>query len=423
MSASGQATTLVMWAVWVLGAVAVLAVYRLRRRQLVAEVARAEQQRDLAADVGDVLQWEFLTNGRVTYAGSRLREHFGYEVSELGRLNVLDLVEPADADRLAEYLRSGVGWTNERWRCVHKDGTRQWFVASAAPVRTAEGKVVSYRASSRRLGQNHLDHERLSELASSVRDRIDQPGGMHCVYQPILSVVTGRLIGAEALCRFPGSERDPEAWFAASTEVGLGVELDLAAIRLALRDAGTLPPDVYLSINLSPDTLNSPELMAVLLSADIAPDRLVMEITEHASILDYDDFLPAAEMLRSHGVRIAIDDAGAGYASFRHILRLAPEFIKLDRSLVSGINTDPAKRALVAAVVMFGLEMKATIIAEGLEVAEELRALQDLGIDAAQGNLFGRPVQDWGTWNEWHRRGPLYSVTAANRSSSATMTG
>ena len=110
------------------------------------------------------------------------------------------------------------------------------------------------------------------------------------------------------------------------------------------------------------------------------------------------------------GVRLAVDDAGAGFASFRHILRLCPEYIKLDRTLIENIAEDPARRALAAAVVLFALEMGSAVVAEGVETLAELRTAQTLGIDAAQGFLLGRPTDDWNTWAEWHSHGPLYRL-------------
>jgi EAL domain-containing protein (putative c-di-GMP-specific phosphodiesterase class I) len=167
------------------------------------------------------------------------------------------------------------------------------------------------------------------------------------------------------------------------------------------------------SLNVGPAMLSRPGLFDALVESGIAPHRFVLEITEHSSISDYDDVLASLGALRTIGVRLAVDDAGAGYASFRHILRLGPEIIKLDRSLIAGLHDDPALRALASAVVAFGAEMGSTVTAEGIETPEELRCAQALGIHAAQGYLFGKPTADWSTWTEWHRHGPLYSIAAA----------
>jgi EAL domain-containing protein (putative c-di-GMP-specific phosphodiesterase class I) len=200
--------------------------------------------------------------------------------------------------------------------------------------------------------------------------------------------------------------------FAQAAEVGLGVELELLAVRVALLAAEALPKDLYVSVNVSPAAVLAPELTDVLLASRVPLRRVVLEITEHVSVPDYKQLTTRIDELRALGVRLAVDDAGAGFASFRHILRLAPEYIKLDRTLIENISDDPARRALVAAVVLFALEMGSAVVAEGVETLAELRMTQTLGIDSAQGFLLGRPTDDWGTWAEWHSNGPLYRLRA-----------
>ena len=125
--------------------------------------------------------------------------------------------------------------------------------------------------------------------------------------------------------------------------------------------------------------------------SELPADRLAIELTEHARITDYPALSEALTGLRARGVRLMIDDVGAGFASLHHILRLAPDAIKLDRSLTSGIEADPARRALAAALVTFAGEIGATIIAEGIETEDELAALQALGVERGQGFHLGRP--------------------------------
>lgn len=237
------------------------------------------------------------------------------------------------------------------------------------------------------------------------------------VFQPIIATDTGRLVGAEALARFeaanPGdAPSSPDIVFADAASVGLGVDLELLAVRTALRASVALPEDLYVSINVSPAALLTPQLTDVLMSAPIALTRLVLEITEHVSVPDYDVLAARAAEIRQLGVRLAVDDAGAGFASFRHILRLGPEYIKLDRTLIENISEDPARRALAAAVVLFAFEMGSAVVAEGVETIAELQTAQTLGIDAVQGFLLGRPTDDWDTWAEWHRSGPVYRLRA-----------
>jgi PAS domain S-box-containing protein len=362
----------------------------------------------------DVLAWECDASGLLTYIGAHSVGHFGYEPDELLGQPGSMLVHPQELDRLASHLAEGNGWSKERWRCVLKDGSERWVFGSAVPNRAPDGTLLGYTGSTQPLGKDALDEQRLTDIAARVYDRLSS-GDILSVFQPILSVETGRLIGAEALTRFPGSDLTPDRWFTDAEEVGLGVELELEVLGRSLAAAHQLPDDIYISVNAGPSTLVRQDLIELLLSSGIPPYRVVLEITEHASINQYDDVLAAISALRAVGVRLAVDDAGAGYASFRHILRLSPEIIKLDRSLIAGLHDDPALRALASAVVAFGRDMSSTITAEGVETLEELRCAQDLGIHAAQGYLFGKPTADWSTWSEWHAFGPLVSLEAMSQ--------
>jgi PAS domain S-box-containing protein len=375
---------------------------------------RTAEQRIHAMGAGAVLPWECDADGRITFVGHRAQEHFGYDEHELIGMHLSELVHPQELARLGTYLQQKTGWQDERWRCRLKDGSERWFAGSAVPTIADDGRFQGYAGSTHPLGGDAADEQRLSEIAERVYARL-QTEDVLPVFQPILSVTTGRLIGAEALSRFPGSDLTPDRWFAQASDAGLGTELELMALRHALRAARALPEDIYLSVNVGPQSLVRPGVFEVLTSGAIDPRRLVVEITEHASIDEYADVLVAVQTLRAHGVRLAVDDAGAGYSSFRHILKLAPEIIKLDRSLVAGLHDDAGLRALAAAVVAFGRETGASITAEGIETPEELRCAQDLGIGAAQGYLFGKPTADWTTWKEWHERGAVFSVAAAAR--------
>lgn len=210
------------------------------------------------------------------------------------------------------------------------------------------------------------------------------------VFQPIVDLRTGEVAGFEALGRFMlRPRRGPEVWFAEAGEVGLGAALEIAAIRTAVSHLADLPGQAYMSLNVSPQMARAPELAAML--SELPADRLAIELTEHARITDYPALSEALTGLRARGVRLMIDDVGAGFASLHHILRLAPDAIKLDRSLTSGIEADPARRALAAALVTFAREIGATIIAEGIETEDELAALQALGVERGQGFHLGRP--------------------------------
>jgi EAL domain-containing protein (putative c-di-GMP-specific phosphodiesterase class I) len=163
------------------------------------------------------------------------------------------------------------------------------------------------------------------------------------VYQPIWKIGLGRPVGFECLARFlPAPPRSPDKWFAEAAETGLGTVLELLAIKLALSAASALPSDIYVSVNASPETIMSGELAGAM--NGLPEERIVLEITEHAYVEDYDGLLRALQPLRDRGVRLAVDDAGAGYSSLQHILQLRPDLIKLDMDLTRNIDLDPARR-------------------------------------------------------------------------------
>lgn len=211
------------------------------------------------------------------------------------------------------------------------------------------------------------------------------------IYQPIWRLGTSRPVGFECLARFSAlPARGPDEWFAEAAETGLSVPLELTAIRLAMSAASQFPSDIYIAVNASPETILSDDLPAAL--SAMPAQQIVLEITEHAHVEDYDRLRRALEPLRIAGVRLAVDDAGAGYASLQHILQLRPDLIKLDISLTRHIHLDPARRALASALVAFSRDTGSRIIAEGVETASELEALRNIGVEKAQGYFLGRPT-------------------------------
>lgn len=210
------------------------------------------------------------------------------------------------------------------------------------------------------------------------------------VHQPIHELLSGKPVGVECLARFSDAAlRGPDAWFNDAAEIGLGVELDLAAIRAALRTFGHVPAPHYMSINASPATVIDGALLAIVQGHD--PARLVIEVTEHSKVNDYAVLGKALDALRPYA-RIAIDDVGAGYAGLRHIVDLRPDILKLDMSLTRDIAGDPARRALAHALVHFAAETGCTIVAEGIETEAERATLAALRVPLAQGYLFNRPM-------------------------------
>jgi EAL domain-containing protein (putative c-di-GMP-specific phosphodiesterase class I) len=233
--------------------------------------------------------------------------------------------------------------------------------------------------------------ERAREAASERLSRLIENSGLQMVYQPIVDLATGTVVGTEALARFSGEPvRGPDEWFEEAHAVARGTELELLAIECAVADIGKLAAGTYLSLNVSPHTILSGRLEASL--RDAPPDRLVLEITEHAPIEEYARVVSALEQLRQAGLKLAIDDTGAGYASLRHILQLRPDIIKLDQSLIRDIDLDPGRRSLTLSLITFANETGSKIVAEGVETERELAVLRSLGVPTAQGYLLGRPA-------------------------------
>ena len=241
------------------------------------------------------------------------------------------------------------------------------------------------------------DHTREARrLEAEWRSRRRQVEGaltgdaLHMVFQPIAELDAGRVVGVEALARFECEpRRPPNEWFADAVEVGLGVELELAAARAALAGLDRLPAEVYVSVNLSPAAVTTPGLPDLL--AGLPGERLVVELTEHSQVEDYEPLLDALDGLRRRGVHMAVDDAGAGYAGLRHILRLHPDIIKLDTDLTRSIDVDPVRRALAASLLTFAHDIGAALIAEGIETSHELDTLRSLGVPWGQGYHLARP--------------------------------
>lgn len=240
-----------------------------------------------------------------------------------------------------------------------------------------------------------LEHQRKrirrqQVVEDRIRDVLDQRR-FHIVFQPIHDLAGQRITGYEALTRFTAEPtRGPDKWFEEAATVGLREELELAAIELALKALPTLPGTAYLSLNASPATILSGRLADLLGPHSL--DRLMLELTEHDIVDDYPGLVEALVTMRAQGLKLAIDDAGAGHSSFRHILQLAPDVIKLDRSLTHDIDKRLESRALAAALRGFVTETGSSLIAEGVETQEELEVLQEIGIHKAQGYLLGRPA-------------------------------
>ncbi len=247
--------------------------------------------------------------------------------------------------------------------------------------------------------QDELDRaqhraRRLEAERDAANARIDgalAPGGLRIVYQPIVELDDGAVAGYEALSRFAAPPyRSPDQWFAEATRIGRGVELELFAVERALTQFEALPPSSVLALNIAPTTVRSELLDAVL--AGVPGRRIVLELTEHKRVADYGALDRTLAHLREQGMRVAVDDAGAGYAGLNHMLRIRPDVVKLDLMLTRGIEVDPARKALATGLVRFAEEIDATVVAEGIETPGELAVLRDLGVRWGQGFFLGRPA-------------------------------
>ncbi len=211
------------------------------------------------------------------------------------------------------------------------------------------------------------------------------------VFQPIIDVRSGLASGLEALTRFATAPHwSPLEWFEEASRLGERTSLELATARAALTALAHVDPALCISINISPATALSGRLGEALAGVDL--ERVVLEVTEHTQVADYPALTAALAPWRSDGARLAVDDAGGGYASFAHILNLSPDFIKLDISLVRAIDCDTRRQALARAVCSFADELDVTVIAEGIESAAELETVTALGTPLAQGYHLGRPL-------------------------------
>lgn len=219
-------------------------------------------------------------------------------------------------------------------------------------------------------------------------------GRLEIAYQPIIDLKRGTVVGYEALSRFPGPlALRPEQWFLEADRVGLGGVVEARVIDTALTQGRSRPANTFLSINVSPGQVNNPDVQRALMAADL--DGIVLEITEHQVVGDYRALGAALATLRDGGARIAVDDAGAGYAGLQQLLGIRPDFIKLDKALVQGIDRDEAKLVLAEALGTFAGRIDAWLIAEGIETTAELDACIRLEVPLGQGWGLGAASPPW----------------------------
>ena len=237
------------------------------------------------------------------------------------------------------------------------------------------------------ISRDVADRTDIGTARAVIRDIIDRDA-FAPVFQPIVDVDSNAIVGYEALTRFADGV-SPEVRFAEASAVGIGLELEMATLQSAWAAAPALPGSAWVSLNVSPDLI----LAGLPLRSMLRGKRrqVVLEVTEHAAITDYEGLRSAIADL-GPGTELAVDDAGAGFASLRHILELKPAYVKLDRWLVAGLESDEARRAMILGLRHFARSTGCLLIAEGIETASELAALRTMEIQLGQGYLLGRPI-------------------------------
>jgi EAL domain-containing protein (putative c-di-GMP-specific phosphodiesterase class I) len=221
------------------------------------------------------------------------------------------------------------------------------------------------------------------------RPLLADPDDLTLVFQPIVDLAGATVAGYEALARFPGAS-GPDVWFAAAAEAGIAAELEALAIHKALAAVDLLPPDTFLTVNVSPHILGSAPVQEALATRP-GLHRVVVELTEHTPVHDLAALRRQCDELRRRGALIALDDAGSGYSGLQQLAALRPQVVKLDRALVSDADTDPVRVALAEMLGEFAGRIDAWLLAEGIETPAELAAFAQLGVPLAQGWLLGRP--------------------------------
>jgi diguanylate cyclase (GGDEF)-like protein len=305
-----------------------------------------------------------------------------------------------DAYRTAERARDAVGSVSARGMDISCSAGVAAYPDDAEDAsglcQLAEGALHwakrRGKGRTRRFDPGHVPLGWTRRRASEVTALLESERPITPVFQPVMDLASGHLVGYEALARFTSSpKRSPAAWFAQAHGCGLGPELEATALRAALEPGGR-PLGTYLALNVSPSALTSSPVVRAL-PAEL--DGIVIEITEHEFVSDDDDLAHALSELRERGALIALDDAGAGYAGLTQVMRVRPDIVKLDRNLTKAIHSDPARMVLVESFVRFARRTGATVCAEGIESLDDLAVLSDLDVQWGQGFALARPAEPW----------------------------
>ncbi|MET4094155.1 EAL domain-containing protein [Arthrobacter sp. UYCu712] len=347
--------------------------------------------------------WVVDGQGNFTFSSPTSLGLLGYSPSELVGNHcslVIDLADLAKAKGVFQGSAQSKGRVVAR--CRHRDGSAVWMEAVSTARTSGDGQTGGFQGTSRLVQPKTAQEAAAARSRARIRTMIDG-GQLLTAFQPIHSLAAGHVIGVEALSRFVGDDgAGPEFWFTEAAAVGLGEDLEFAALHSALKAAQSLPACVYVALNVSPASCLDPRLPRVFKETGVPLDRIVLELTERLEVSEYGPLLAVLKPLRQRGLRVAVDDAGSGFASMRHVLHIRPDIMKLDRSLITGIDDDQGQHALGAALAEFARQIGATLTAEGIETEAELSAVTGLGMTAGQGYFLGRPTVDPVEWATWH---------------------
>nr|WP_280842487.1 EAL domain-containing protein [Sagittula salina] len=227
-----------------------------------------------------------------------------------------------------------------------------------------------------------------SDLALRLTDALDN-GAVRFLLQPVVTLPERHTVGYELLSRFPATLGSTEDIFRLSRFLGVIAPMEARIAAKAREVLARLPREAKLSINFSVSTIETLDLSGIFPSHERG--RVIIEITEHERVSNYDSFSTALNRLRGMGFRVAIDDVGAGYSTFRHVVQLRPDIIKMDRSLIAGIDQSRERGSLASALLDYSRENGVTLVAEGIETGDELAALEAIGVKRVQGYLTGAP--------------------------------
>jgi EAL domain-containing protein (putative c-di-GMP-specific phosphodiesterase class I) len=268
-------------------------------------------------------------------------------------------------------------------------------VLSNDPALRFERRV--YAALEEAFADSIQERKREQRKVSMQFKEVLRTGAVQAVYQPVVDMVERRAIGFEALTRLTTpSFAGPDQLFKAAYENDSVWKLERLCRERAIRGLKNFRPDQLLFLNMEPDSIYDPalrseEIFTLLGEADLKPSQVVLEITEHSAVQEYEAFRQMLNYFQFHGFRLAVDDVGSGYSGLKSVAELRPNFIKIDMALIRDIHLHPIKQDLTATIVRFSSSSGTTLIAEGVETVEELRCLQRIGVRFAQGFLFARP--------------------------------